>query len=155
MSSTAKSRQDILNMGTKKGKKTTEWVKWNLELVMYVPEPGDAYRWSNIPDRDDTPDEIPEGVMEQWNAFNVMNVIKKAGKVPEKNDHTNLWETDRDVYRYAEALYAKRTAEGGTLPECDHRSGFDTIDPERGIYECGFEWCDERYSREVIEDVFF
>lgn len=139
---------------TKHGKATSEWAQWHIEDILMLPEPGERYEWGDIEERSDTPDPLPQKINDMRNAFKVKNVIQRVGWTQNENGRVSVWQTNEQVYEFAKTIWEQRT-EDGTLPKCGHKSGFRTIDANKGIYECLRENCDERYGREVIEEVFF
>lgn len=154
--SRSRSRPDTNNIGvaSQYGKATSEWVQWHVEDILMLPEPGVGYEWDKIDEREDTPDPVPSKIKNMRNAFQQKNVIRRVKWTRNKNGRVTLWETIGPVYDFAQALWNSRT-ENGTLPKCDHKSGFTVIDPDADEYECIREDCNAKYNRKTIERVFF
>jgi len=128
----------------------TVWTKQNTEWVLSLPEPGESWRVEEWAESVGLEIEAKSRIQK----FNLLNLVEKdeydEGPPTQNDNGAWLWETNPDAYQLAEEM---REA-SDTLP-CDHRSGFVTLDTDAGIYECGAEWCEERYGREAIEAVFF
>lgn len=144
---------------TTNSKKTGNWALRNTELVLTLPPPEHEWAWYDLPDRPDTPDPFPEGFLEMLNTFKTNNVIKKVGVTKTKRpngstDYRTLWSVVEEVWRFAAKEHTRKLQSGETLP-CGHRSGFVTLDSEKGVYECGYRFCEETYDREAIERVEF
>lgn len=117
------------------------------DLVLALPEPGREYLWEEVAER------VPAIGNNHWNYQQRLqnhNAIKKHHTERHNDTEYAVWETDEHLYRYCERLAATRPS---GLP-CGHRSGFTTIDADAGVYECGAEWCDARYDRDTITEVF-
>jgi len=128
----------------------TNWVKQNTEWVLSLPEPGDSWRVEEWAERID----IGTSAKARIQKFNILDLVEKdefdPGPPTQSASGAWLWKTNPDAYQLAEDLREANE----TLP-CDHRNGFVTLDADVGIYECGVNWCERRYGRQVIEKVFF
>jgi len=126
------------------------WIRRHPEIVPALPGPEYEWRWSDLPEHEDTPTPFPEHVLQRHASMHDKGLIHKVSHVSTPGDSRFVWRTDPVLYEYAQSVKSER---GDTLP-CGHRRGFKTRNATAGIYECGHPDCDELHPRDVIEEVF-
>lgn len=128
----------------------TAWTAAHIDLVLSLPAPGEQYLWHDLKQADNglefdsRTDYVQK--LRSYKAVKLVDVVHRRGA------WLRLWETNADLYEFAKSL----RAEQDTLPctEQGHAGGFRTVDADAGVYECGVEWCTERYDRETVSEVF-
>lgn len=137
-------------------KTTSQWVENKVDLILELPKPGHEYRFENVARQSEQFEAVRDNLeMEFLDHF---STLKEKGVITkeqyyyneEESEGYHLWETSKEIYEYAKKIRNQRD----TYP-CGHSSGFRTIDPEKGIYECLYEHCDEQFGRAVVERVEF
>ncbi len=125
------------------------WARRHPDLILALPEPSETWTRREAVAEYGVPEDL---IYRRRRLDQGTRVIRSVEMVPSREDGSLVHEyrTDRTLYEYAQRVASQRGAE---LP-CGHRSGFVTVDADRGVYECGFEYCSERYDRDVIEAVF-
>lgn len=134
-------------------REAVSWTQSHSNIVAALPAPEYEWTWAELPDHEDTPTPFPDYVLHRHASLHQKTIIREVRVVRvEGNDH-RVWTTDPRLYEYAQSVEAER---GDRLP-CEpnpHRRGFQTVNAEAGIYECGHPDCDELYDRATIEEVF-
>ena len=140
------------------------WIRRHVDLIRELPEPGVEYRFKDIIEHPDKFQSVRDGLPAEF--FYWMQKLNDAGvidalRVEGESDQYTIYETNHRAWEVANAEYARKT----TLP-CKHARGFSTIDAERGIYECNYEYCtvphdneanrynNQRFTRAEIEEAW-
>lgn len=138
-------------------KKTGGWAVRNSAQVLMLPPPEHEWAWHDLPDRVDTPDPFPEEFLKMRNTLKTNGVIKVVGE--EKHQWPNgsrsfrsVWTVKDAVWRLAAKAHRTKLRSDRALP-CGHVDGFRTIDADRGVYECGNDYCTEQYDRATIKEL--
>jgi len=131
------------------------YVSAHLDIVLELPPPGTTWlkRWLYDPPEwwahgnSDLPERF-RNRLKDLHGRGIVHVVGRFDPTGVKPRHIYL--TDADVYRYAQFLDDHRE----TFP-CGHNAGFETVDPDKGLYRCHYEFCDETFNRETVEEVMF
>lgn len=130
------------------------WLTNYADLVLELPKPGIEYRFYDLVEKSDgyegVRDDLPEEFSYERSRLKRAGAIKalrKESTWPENTTYT-IYETTRKAYNMAK--FQREHSE--TFP-CGHRSGFQTIDADEGVYACGYEYCDETFDRKTVEKV--
>lgn len=133
-------------------------IEKHADLVLSMPEPGQSWLWQGLEVRESVPDEVTPANIEHHRArLKVHSIIEPIHEIyfthPQgENSWIKVWKTNPEAYRLARAVREARKRQGNAFP-CGHSSGFTTIDADRGVYECGFEYCSRRFDRKTVEGV--
>lgn len=139
-------------------KATGGWVRRNTTTVLTLPPPAYEWAWHDLPDHVATPDPFPEGILDRQRRLKYAGVIESVGTRDVWYDsggmaRRSVWRVDERAWRFAAQEHKRKLQSDIVLP-CNHVDGFETVDPSgEGVYECGWEHCDETYTRATIEEV--
>ncbi len=127
------------------------WIDSHVDLILELPEPGIDYRFRDLwgpKNVQGVRHDLPKTFVAYRQMLQQMRVIRKVNHVNTTDEMYSIWQTDADVWRY---IQEKR--DGQTTFPCGHLSGFETIDADAEIYQCGYEYCHETFGRDTVEEV--
>lgn len=112
-----------------------QWIKYHIELVTAVPEPGE--RWE-IHDTEFSSPEITR--------LQSYGIIQKQGYIDDTTREACWWRTDPQAYEYAHD-YLNRISK----TPCGH-TGVRTLEAGE-TYTCCYDACNETFGRDAAEAV--
>ena len=131
------------------------WVRKHVDLVLELPEPGQKYRAEAVVREPEkfpaVRNDIPLHFRHTLNKLDENHVMRQQEWYYNKEESNGyyLWETDRESYELA-----KKVRKGQETYPCGHSSGFRTIEAGE-VFECKYEFCDERFGPEEVRRVEF